>query len=359
VTAQVIQSDSTPLLYVIDCSSLAKKSSDHINAAYDAKLRLDKKRGAASEYFALVRRKKDLYRSTHTLGLPVYRDESSDDDTGYVDSPPTESYSQQEQELCPNYVVLNKRQTLRQLPAPTPPDYALCAELYARQSRKINKSQTLPMGTDNHSRPMFRPAPSKTAAESRMHSLAPSPQRVDDLKEPWVASTDHKDHRGAHMMRFDGARSALIDREREKSILASMSAVERVKREAEDRQMEMDAWKKQVVVTDTTFHVSVKAPHDKVISDLDRITSLLNDPPVKRSLVQCSVPAAPVSMYSHTEPPPKQRTGKTVTAHPESRLFYYPPPPQSLPALPKPLDDAEKRGPLWQKPSVPELYQNA
>jgi hypothetical protein len=324
-TAQVVRSGDTPVLLVLDFQSLAKKSSDHLNPAFDTKIRRDKRRAAPSEYFSQLAARRRHYTATHQKSgqdANPYRDHSSDDDEGFVDGPPGVDRGLELNELRANYVVLNKSI------APGPsleefmPDYELAKALFEKQGRRLASSATL-AEVASHSQE-FRTVAPLTAEESRRHPQAPSQQRVDDLHQPWEAPKGYKGTKtGNNPFRFSGARNVLDDPDRAKSLLSGMTAQEKRQQEREQKEVAVDQWKSKVVVDDTNFHVRCQMPSDAPVSQLDKLQSVLDGAPMKASLRTTHVPSAPPSMFTYEIPPPLRRVERNVTKHPETQRFYY------------------------------------
>jgi hypothetical protein len=324
-TAQVVRSGDTPVLLVLDFQSLAKKSSDHLNPAFDTKIRRDKRRAAPSEYFSQLAARRRHYTATHQKSgqdANPYRDHSSDDDEGFVDGPPGVDRGLELNELRANYVVLNKSIAPGPSLEESMPDYELAKALFEKQGRRLASSATL-AEVASHSQE-FRTVAPLTAEESRRHPQAPSQQRVDDLHQPWEAPKGYKGTKtGNNPFRFSGARNVLDDPDRAKSLLSGMTAQEKRQQEREQKEVAVDQWKSKVVVDDTNFHVRCQMPSDAPVSQLDKLQSVLDGAPMKASLRTTYVPSAPPSMFTYEIPPPLRRVERNVTKHPETQRFYY------------------------------------
>lgn len=347
-TGQVVSSSGTPVLFVIDFHSLAKKSSDHINSTYDKKLQRDKQRAPAAEYFAQLAARRSHYNSTHTLSRSefVYRDESSDDEESFVDGPPSVSIGLEQRELIPNYVVLNQTmQPSRTVTSSDHPDYNLARALYDSQTKRLFAAEAR---VDAVSDKQFQTVLHKAGAESRQHPWAPSPQRVDDLHQPWEAPSAYRGTKvGNNPFRFQGGRQVLEDKERHKSIFGGLSAEEQALQEQQDNQQALEDWKKQVVVADPTFKVTCKMPTEISVCQTDRLKPLLEDPPKKKSLKETFVGSAPASIFSHELTPRNTKVDPSASKHPEVARFYYPKVLHSSSITKKPITPREQASPLY------------
>lgn len=348
-TAQMINCNSVPVLFVIDFQSLAKNSSDHLNPAFEEKLRKDKRRAPAGEYFKMIAEREAHYNATHmqsSHGIS-YRDDSSDDEDGFVDVPPQVTAGLDQVDLIPNYVVLNKRASpTRQVESHADTtDFAKARELYDKQTQNILKASAS-VGTFAAPVPFLTTVP-KTAAESRQHPLAPSLQRVDDLKQPWQPPASYKGLKaGSNPFRYDGAKNATIDKEREKSVFGGLTAAEKKQEEFDQKQRVYDEWKEKIVVDDPSFKVSCKIPSDAPVSQVDKYNSLLDSEPQKLSMKKTFVPSAPPSIFTHEKIPALKRVERTDTKHPENKQFYYPNGTEVKVPV-KPIAEQEKRSPLY------------
>lgn len=347
-TAQVVRSGDTPVLLVLDFQSLAKKSSDHLNPSFDAKIRRDKRRAPPSEYFSQLAARNRHYASTHRITQQgsCYRDVSSDDEDGFVDGPPAVEKGLEQEELMANYVVLNKDIEAGPRLTEDMPDYELARSLYEKQGRRIANASCSATALASHAQP-FRTVATLTGEESRRHPSAPSQQRVDDLKQPWDAPKGYRGTKvGPNPFRFSGARSVLDDPERVKSLLSGMTAEAKREQEREETEVALDHWQSRVVVDDTSFHVRSRMPTDVPVSQLDKLRSMLDGEPTKTSLRKTHVPAAPPSIFAFEKAPPTSKVDPRVSKHPECRRFYYSK--EQIDSMPiKGIADTERQSPLY------------
>ena len=349
LTAQVVICDGEPLLFVMSATSLAKNSSDHRNPTFERKLKLDKSRAPASEYFKMLKEKQREYDACHTKpSAPQYHDHSSDDEDGFIDEAPELVHERVERMIVPNYVALNRsvqsesllKETSKHGQPQDSIDYALCRKLYEQRAPPAPPAHSA-VGSEP-----FRTVQAKTASEDRTRNSTLSQSRVDDLKQSWAPPSSYKGLKyGRNPLKFDGATEILEDPARHRSIFSDGLAVDEEKRITEDITKERDEWMKKVVVEDTKFSVTARS-YDKPTCAQDKIKPILDGAPKKSSIKATFVPSAPLSISEKFGMAQNTRVDPSQTKHPENRKFYYAPPPKKHVTV-KEVSAEEKSGPLW------------
>jgi hypothetical protein len=342
VTAQVVVCDGEPLLFVLSASSLAKNSSDHHNPSFERKLRKDKLRAPASEYFKMLKQQQQSYDACHTKsGPPKYQDESSDDEEGFVDSAPENLQERIERTIVPNYVALNR--TIDQAPlqsTSTAIDYDLCRKLYEERAPRQPPPPSMPSAVP------FSTIQAKKACEDRTRNTGLSESRIDDLKQMWAPPGSYKGlKQGRNPLKFDGASEILDDPARHRSIFSDGLATDEEQRISREIAKEREEWKEKVVVEDTKFSVNARS-YDKPTCAQQKVKPMLDGPPIKSSIKAAFVPTAPLSISEKFDIAVNTRVDRHKSKHPENAKFYYATSPKKHVSI-KEVSEQEKAGPLW------------
>lgn len=379
VTAQIVGSGADCVLLVMDCQSTSKTGTDTRNPAFVAKLRRDAERLPPAEFCRVRKERRAAWRACHSMAADPrteqYRDDSDDDAPDFRDLPPPTALAYpsfagegdaslriQHREAMENVqfknlkalrdastIVRDKRHHERKSTVEQEQWAAQRERELDRMTTKRLKSQQVLEVADD--RPSFTVLRQRTALEDARPTLAPSPQRVDDLKQPWMP-TDQlvgyagRDARGAGRgLKLDGAKNILGDPLHVPSLATAMTAEERVRLENEDRERERRQFVEGLVVEDTTFRVKLfqaKASHP-----IDKYKSLLKDAPAKWSLKMDVLEPPPISIREVEKAIPNRRVERNVSKHPDARSMYYAKSPPKHRQPPGDATSEERQSPLY------------
>jgi hypothetical protein len=297
----------------------------------------------------------------------AYRDDSSDDETGFVDDAPYSAkhdtlsgVHEEERDAEPNHVGLQRTRLKEQSAkaAVKKLDDARALEARYAEARALHdamvrkerdREEHLQALRPHDDRPTFTTLIQRTALEDVRPTLAPSESRVDDLKQPWTAPQQSmflQTGPAVEPMRFDGGRGATATKF--ESVFAE-KATDKAQREAEEKRLAQEAWQRKVVVDDPKFKLSAKQRHEKPHA-IDKHRGLLEGEPHKHSLRKVHLQPAPVSIREVEKLAPNELVDPKVAKHPDQRRFYYAKNVgERLPKIPG-MPDGEKQGPLWYEP---------